>query len=115
MPFNTANLYNISACSPGSYHLYIFFDGIKKNHRAVNTQLKYAKPDELAYTCPNFLCQLLGLERGDFTALDATLTRMLYDSCPQDGSLYSLLTPKNLATTAGTAQLLLKVYNDEQL
>ncbi|XP_060559618.1 phosphoinositide 3-kinase adapter protein 1-like isoform X2 [Ruditapes philippinarum] len=60
----------------------------------------YSSMTRFAYTCPEFLCQLLGLNHDDKAGLDTELTNIFNNSAPQDGSLQCLLTPKNLQATS---------------
>ncbi|XP_045212124.1 phosphoinositide 3-kinase adapter protein 1-like isoform X2 [Mercenaria mercenaria] len=74
----------------------LFIDGKKVAKMSVH----YSSMTRFAYTCPEYLCQLLGLNPDDKTGLDKELTNIFNNSAPQDGSLQLLLSPKNLQATS---------------
>ncbi|WAQ95752.1 BCAP-like protein [Mya arenaria] len=82
----------------GMSTLYIFFDGAKQCKRP----LKYSNMLEFAYTFPEFLCQLIGLDVDDRTGLDSYLTNVFKSSIPEDSCMAEMLRPKNIANAAGT-------------
>ncbi|KAH3871934.1 phosphoinositide 3-kinase adapter protein 1-like isoform X2 [Dreissena polymorpha] len=96
------NEYTFSFTAPshkaGKTHMYVFIDGKK----ALKRMIKYSAMCEFAYTFPEFLCQLIGLDAADNTGLDNYLTTVFQSSTPEDGSMANMLTPRNIILSAGS-------------
>ena len=85
-----------TAHKAGKADVKLFIDGKKITKKPVH----YSSMTRFAYTCPEYLCQLLGLNDENKAGLDKELTNIFNNSSPQDGSLHYLLTPKNLQATS---------------
>ncbi|KAL4239947.1 B-cell scaffold protein [Mactra antiquata] len=80
----------------GKISMYLFLDGRKMCRHPI----RYSSMTKFAYTYPEFLCQLIGLNHDDRTGLDKELTAIFKNSAPQDGTLEALLTPRALKATS---------------
>lgn len=83
----------------GPAHLRLFIDGKK----IAKMTIHYSSMLKFAYTCPEYLCQIIGLKPDDQAGLDKELTNIFRSSTPEDGSLQYLLTPKNLLATSSVS------------
>lgn len=83
----------------GRADIRLFIDGKKIS----KIPIYYHSMVKFAYTCPEFLCQLIGLQPDDHDGLDKELTSIFKSSVPLDGTLQNLLTPRNLQATSQTS------------
>jgi hypothetical protein len=92
-------LFPVVAHKAGPAHLRLFIDGKK----IAKMTIHYSSMLKFAYTCPEYLCQIIGLKPDDQAGLDKELTNIFRSSTPEDGSLQYLLTPKNLLATSSVS------------